>query len=128
MSLESVLRAKVEKVAEKIVQERANQIYGECVELGRYAISQFYDAYTPKQYHRTDSFHNVCLPFSHRLSSMRYEVGLIILDGVAVGHKDKLGDEYVFHGVMEMGVHGTSQIAKTTPPMEVIRDYFAQFG
>ena len=43
---------------------------------------------------------------------MRYEVGLIILDGVAVGHKDKLGDEYVFHGVMEMGVHGTSQIAK----------------
>ena len=59
---------------------------------------------------------------------MKHEVGLMILDGVAVGHKDKLGDEYVFHGVMEMGVHGTSQIAKTTPPMEVIRDYFAQFG
>lgn len=128
MSLESVLRAKVEKVAEKIVEERANQIYGECVELGEYAIAQFYDAYTPKQggYERMYSFLYICSPFKEKLSKMKYEVGLRILEGVAGGHKDP--DEYVFHGVMEMGVHGTSQIAKTTPPMEVIRDYFAQFG
>ena len=60
-----------------------------------------------------------------RTGKLEYVVGIRVLEGVAGGHKDP--DEYVFHGVMEMGVHGTSQIAISYPPMQVIRDYFAQF-
>lgn len=128
MSLESVLKTKMEKILKKAVEKRANEIYAECVHLSDSAIAQFYAAYTPKYYKRTHSFDYVFSPFKKKLSRTKYEVGIGVLENVAVGHKDPLGDEYVFHGVMEMGVHGTSQIAISTPPMEVIRDYFAQFG
>lgn len=126
MSLESVLKTKMEKVLERVVEKRANEIYSECVELSETAITQFYNAYSPIYYHRMYSFLDVCSPFKKKLAKAKYEVGIRVLEGVAGGHKDP--DEYVFHGVMEMGVHGTSQIAISTPPMEVMRDYFAQFG
>lgn len=125
MNLDVALKKRLEKVLEKKVKERAEEIYAECVDLGDMAIAQFYAAYSPIHYKRMHSFDYVCSPFKHKLSSIKYEVGIRVLEGVAVGHKDP--DEYVFHGVMEMGVHGTSSIAKSTPPMEVIRDYFAKF-
>lgn len=125
MSLETTVKKRLEKILEKKVKERAEEIYAECVDIGDMAISQFYAAYSPIQYHRSHSFDYVCSPFKHKLSSIKYEVGIRVLEGVAGGHKDP--DEYVFHGVMEMGVHGTSDIAVSTPPMEVIRDYFSKF-
>lgn len=128
-SIKSVIENLVKKDVEKIVEKRAKEIYEECVDLSEYAITQFYESYVPTQYARMYSFMNVCSPFINKISSgsmPAYEVGLKVLEGVAGGHKDP--DEYVFHGVMEMGVHGTSLIAKTTPPMKVIRDYFSQFG
>lgn len=125
MNLDVALKKRLDKVLKKKIKERAEEIYAECVDLGDMAIAQFYAAYSPIQYKRMHSFDYVCSPFKHKLSSIKYEVGIRVLEGVAVGHKDP--DEYVFHGVMEMGVHGTSSIAKSTPPMEVIRDYFAKF-
>lgn len=125
MNLDVALKKRLEKVLEKKVKERAEEIYAECVDLGDMAIAQFYAAYSPIHYKRMHSFDYVCSPFKHKLSSTKYEVGIRVLEGVAGGHKDP--DEYVFHGVMEMGVHGTSQIAVSTPPMQVIRDYFEKF-
>lgn len=125
MNLDVALKKRLDKVLEKKVKERAEEIYAECVDLGDRAIAQFYAAYSPIHYKRMHSFDYVCSPFKHKLSSIKYEVGIRVLEGVAGGHKDP--DEYVFHGVMEMGVHGTSQIAVSTPPMEVIRDYFSKF-
>lgn len=125
MSLETTVKKRLEKILEKKVKERAEEIYAECVDIGDMAISQFYAAYSPIHYKRMHSFDYVCSPFKHKLSSIKYEVGIRVLEGVAGGHKDP--DEYVFHGVMEMGVHGTSDIAVSTPPMEIIRDYFAKF-
>lgn len=127
MNLDVALKKRLEKVLEKKVKERAEEIYAECVDLGDMAIAQFYAAYSPIHYKRMHSFDYVCSPFKHKLSSIKYEVGIRVLEGVAVGHKDKLGDEYIFHGVMELGIHGTSSVAVSTPPMEVIRDYFAKF-
>lgn len=126
--IKSAIENALKKKAEQIIGKRANEIYDECVELGDYAISQFYASYDPKEYIRMHSFDDICMPFKSKFSTNGlpdYVVGLRVLEGVAGGHKDP--DEYVFHGVMEMGVHGTSQIARTTPPMKVIRDYFAQF-
>lgn len=125
MNLDVTLKKRLEKVLGKKVKERAEEFYAECVDLGDRAIAQFYAAYSPIHYKRMHSFDYVCSPFKHKLSSIKYEVGIRVLEGVAGGHKDP--DEYVFHGVMEMGVHGTSQIAVSTPPMEVIRDYFSKF-
>lgn len=128
-SIKSAIENILKKNAEKIVKKRATEIYEECVAVGEFAIVQFYEAYVPVKYDRMYSFMNVCSPFINKISSgsnPAYEVGIRVLEGVAGGHKDP--DEYVFHGVMEMGVHGTSLIAKSTPPMKVIKDYFAQFG
>lgn len=126
MNLDALLKKRLEKILEQKVKERAEEIFAECIEIGELAITQFYNAYSPTTYGRMYSFLNVCAPFKNKISNTKYEVGIRILEGVAGGHKDP--DEYVFHGVMEMGVHGTSQIAVSTPPMEVIKDYFAKFG
>ena len=119
------IKARLEISLEKMVEKRAKEIYEDCIELGEYAIQQFYNAYSPQKYKRMHSFDYVCNPFIHRTGKLEYVVGIRVLEGIAGGHKDP--DEYVFHGVMEMGVHGTSQIAISYPPMQVIRDYFAQF-
>ena len=125
MNLDAKLKKRLEKILEGKVKERAEEIYAECIDLGDMAIAQFYAAYSPIHYKRMHSFDYVCSPFKNKLSPIKYEVGIRVLEGVAGGHKDP--DEYVFHGVMEMGVHGTSDIAVSTPPMEVIRDYFSKF-
>lgn len=125
MNLDAKLKKRLEKILEGKVKERAEEIYAECIDLGDMAIAQFYAAYSPIHYKRMHSFDYVCSPFKNKLSPIKYEVGIRVLEGVAGGHKDP--DEYVFHGVMEMGVHGTSDIAVSTPPMEIIRDYFAKF-
>lgn len=125
MNLEAIMKKKLEKLLQEKVRKRAEEIYKECVDLGDMAIAQFYAAYSPVLYKRMHSFDYVCSPFKNKLSSTKYEVGIRVLEAVAGGHKDP--DEYVFHGVMEMGVHGTSQIAVSTPPMQVIRDYFEKF-
>lgn len=121
-----MIEAKLQILLHKAIARRAKEIHGECVELSEFAIQQFYASYSPKKYQRMHSFDNVCSPFINKVSPTQYRVGICILEGVAGGHKDP--DEYVFHGVMEMGVHGTSKIATTTSPMTVIRHYFSQFG
>lgn len=121
-----MIKEKLQLRLEQAIAKRAQEIFGECVELGEFAIEQFYAAYSPKKYKRMYAFENVCSPFMNKISQTEYRVGIRVLEGVAGGHKDP--DEYVFHGVMEMGVHGTSSIATSTPPMTVIKNYFSQFG
>lgn len=124
-SIFAAAETKLNLILQKAVEKRAKEIYEECVTLGEFAIEQFYAAYSPKKYNRMHSFDNICNPFIHKVSPTTYRVGIRVLEGVAGGHKDP--DEYVFHGVMEMGVHGTSYIATSTPPMTVIREYFSRF-
>lgn len=124
MSLAAAIDDILEKRKKDAVKRRAEQIYEDCVDLGIMAIQQFYEAYTPKVYERMHSFDYVCSPFMHPEKD-GYVVGIRVLEGVAAGHKDP--DEYVFHGVMWMGVHGTSEIAVSTPPMTFIKSYFSQF-
>lgn len=126
MGLSPAIKEKLQLRLNKAIAKRAQEIYGECAELSEFAIEQFYSAYSPKKYNRMYAFEYVCSPFINKVSQTEYRVGIRVLEGVAGGHKDP--DEYVFHGVMEMGVHGTSHIATSTPPMTVIRNYFSQFG
>lgn len=128
-SIKSAIENLLKKEAAKIVKKRAQEIYEECVDIGDMAITQFYESYEPSYYRRMFSFMNIIIPIWEPTSENglpAYWVGLRIPTNATVGHKDP--EEYVFNGVMEMGVHGTSLIAKSTPPMKVIRDYFAQFG
>lgn len=125
-----IVREHILKVAKEEVEKIAKEIFDECVDLSDEVITQFYAAYTPKKYERMYSFYGVCSPYIKPWKKVNgfpsYEVGINVLQGVAGGHKDP--DEYVFHGVMDLGYHGTSQIAISTPPMTLLESYFNQFG
>ena len=76
------------------------------------------------------AFYGVCSAYMKPWKSLNgfpsYEVGINVSSKATTGHKDP--DEYVFHGVMDLGYHGTSQIAISTPPMLLLERYFNQFG
>lgn len=125
-----IVREHIIKVATQEVEKIAKEIFDECVDLSDEVITQFYAAYTPKKYERMYAFYGVCSPYIKPWKNVNgfpsYEVGINVLQGVAGGHKDP--DEYVFHGVMDLGYHGTSQIKISTPPMVLLERYFNQFG
>lgn len=126
-AIESALQSK-KAIAEKAVRKRAREIFNECVDLGEFAISQFYRAYQPNYYQRTHSFDDVFLPYMEKTTDgdmPAYYVGIRAIEGIASGHKDP--DEYVFHGVVDMGVHGTSDIFVSNPPWDYVIFYFKQF-
>lgn len=128
-SIKSAIENILKKDAKKIIKQRAKEIYEECIDIGDLAVSQFYESYVPTQYPRMNSFMHIIMPIWEPTSENgmpAYWVGLRIPTNATFGHKDP--EEYVFNGVMNMGVHGTSLIAQTTPPMDIIKDYFAQFG
>lgn len=124
-----IVREYILKVAKEEIEKIAKEIFDECVDLSDEVITQFYAAYHPDRYERMYSFYGVCSPYMKPWKKVNgfpsYEVGINVLQGVAGGHKDP--DEYVFHGVMDLGYHGTSQIAISTPPMTLLESYFNKF-
>ena len=123
----SSLGAEAEQMVEeetiRILDEEVEKIYAKAVEQCDKFIQEFYGQYSPIIYDRMHSFDNVVIPWKEEVlgNKLSRRVGFKVLEGVAGGHKDT--DEYVFNGVMNLGVHGTSQIATSTPPMELIDSF-----
>ncbi len=113
----------LENEAIKILDEETEKFYAKTVDYSEKVIQEFYSAYSPMIYERMHSFDNVCSPYKQKTGKLTRKVGMKILEGVAGGHKDP--DDYVFNGVMNLGYHGTSQIAVSTPPMQLIDQFFA---
>lgn len=113
----------LEQEAIKILDEVTEDFYAKTVDASEKVIQDFYGAYSPMVYDRMHSFDNVCSPYKEKRGKLKRRVGMKVLEGVAGGHKDP--DEYVFNGVMNLGYHGTSQIATSTPPMQLIDEFFA---
>lgn len=123
MSLHSALEQAIKPIlqdrAKVEMRKKAQEIYNGCKMAATSAIAQFYAAYTPIKYQRTHAFSSSPIVKLTKKNDMNYVVDIYFM--YVGGHKDPV--DYVYNGVIWLGYHGTSQIAVSTPPSEIMESY-----
>lgn len=110
-------------IGEEIVKEVANEINEELVSKARGVLSDFYADYSPKYYKRTGGVFGLYTDNTFKKTGkLSYRVGVKFSSGALGGHKDPA--DYLFHGIFDMGLHGTSQIAVMSPSPNTIMENF----
>lgn len=121
-SIDSEVEKILKDELEKMMHKEVGQVYNEVVAHATHAIVQFYSTYTPAIYLRTYSFMSTPEVTLRKKNKLAYVIDIEYTLPAPV-HRDPLGEEYVYQGVIMQGIHGTSAIAVTKSPAEYMDDY-----
>lgn len=118
----------IKKDAEKALARKAIEIEDDLRFAALGAMSHFYSSYTPKYYQRMGSFENIYDSKIDRINEIHYTVTITFDKGAVYTESDD--SEYVFHGAMDLGIHGSTKKVPfvTTPtPTEMFRLAFSKY-
>ena len=122
---EAVLKEAEETVkqmtAKVIMKKEANRILSACNLAATTAVAQFYASYVPSIYQRQRTFYDSPRCTLTKVNDMKYHIDIRFSSALGGYHHDP--SEYIYEGVMYMGVHGTSEIAVTTPVVEYFENW-----
>lgn len=121
---EKALLEQIKPQLKKIAEDVVDHLYNESL----LAVTKFYEDYVPFTYRRTHELYYVPQPIEPYETKKGYCCGIRIIPTMVM-HTTHDSSEYVYTGAFELGYHGTSKIAVTSPsPWDRIHTVFRNIG
>lgn len=138
----------VMKESASVAERKCKKLLNEMIEVSKGAIDDFYDSYIPfcevhpdyMEMHKGTNYNGMFMRTGdlenafevipvHRVAKNKWNFGLRERsDGIRTMGWSGKGDpaEYVVTGAINLGYHGTSDIAVSTPPMDTLYLWWLQ--
>lgn len=124
----STLKKRINEAAQNGIKNAATKIKSDVENAYKEVIQDFYDDYSPTKYRRGYNLYagaESSLVVSGKSAEVKLSISADYLDDP---YYDVLGSNYVFHGAFDLGFHGTSDIAVSSPsPSEAFLQWDKEF-
>lgn len=117
----------IQNDVEKMLAQKAIEIQEELTDAAERAMSEFYDDYVPSFYSRTYSLYGAYDSYINKINNKHYQVVIEFYPSAVVTNHDS--SEYVYQGIMNQGIHGTTKIwnPMSPTPAELFHEVFNKY-